>query len=118
MFYFNDKYISKLRRLLTIEQYNNKIIGEIFTTFFIDRVLETQKNVIQQFIDSGRFIAGDAYTMALHFYSPVFLLLYKYDKDEDGEEKALKELKVHAKQYNYIYLNKKRKGDNNENKKQ
>ncbi|NLJ41766.1 MAG: TetR/AcrR family transcriptional regulator, partial [Clostridiales bacterium] len=73
LFYLNDDYISKLRRLLTIEQYGNKEIGQIFREVFIDRVLETQRQVLQQFIDSGRFIDGDAYTMALHFYSPVFL---------------------------------------------
>ena len=106
LFYLNDEYISKLRRLLTIEQYNNIKIGQIFVEFFIERVIERQREVLQEFIDSERFIDGDAYTMALQFYSPVFLLLYKYDKIENGEEKALKELKLHAKQFNAIYLNK------------
>lgn len=70
LFYLKDDYISKLRRLLTIEQYGNKEICETFRYVFIDRILETQRQVLQNFIDSGRFIAGDAYTMALHFYSP------------------------------------------------
>ena len=103
LFYLNDDYISKLRRLLTIEQYGNKEIGQIFREVFIDRVLETQRQVLQQFIDSGRFIDGDAYTMALHFYSPVFLLLYKYDNCPEGEEEAIMALKKHANQYNAIY---------------
>ena len=98
-----DNYISKLRRLLTIEQYGNKEIGEIFRYVFIDRILETQRQVLQKFIDSGRFIQGDAYTMALHFYSPVFLLLYKYDNCPENEEQAIMELKMHASQYNAIY---------------
>ncbi len=72
LFYLKDDYISKLRRLLTIEQYGNKEIGETFRYVFIDRILETQRQVLQKFIDSGRFIQGDAYTMALHFYSPIF----------------------------------------------
>ena len=103
LFYLKDDYISKLRRLLTIEQYVNKEIGEIFKHVFIDRVLETQRQVLQKFIDSGRFIDGDAYTMALHFYSPVFLLLYKYDNCPESEEEAIVALKKHANQYNAIY---------------
>ena len=41
--------------------------------------------------------------MALHFYSPVFLLLYKYDNCPENEEQAIMELKMHASQYNAIY---------------
>lgn len=104
LFYLKDGYISKLRRLLTIEQYANQDLGEIFRYVFIDRVLETQRQVLQKFIDSGRFIEGDAYTMALHFYSPVFLLLYKYDNCPEKEEEAIVALKRHASQYNAIYL--------------
>ena len=103
LFYLKDDYISKLRRLLTIEQYSNEEIGEIFRNVFIDRVLETQRQVLQKFIDSGRFIDGDSYTMALHFYSPVFLLLYKYDNCPESEEQAISALKKHANQYNAIY---------------
>ncbi|NMA94422.1 MAG: TetR/AcrR family transcriptional regulator [Clostridiales bacterium] len=104
LFYLKDDYISKLRRLLTIEQYANKDLGEVFRDVFIDRVLETQRQVLQKFIDSGRFIQGDAYTMALHFYSPVFLLLYKYDNCSEKEKEAIMALRKHVSQYNTIYL--------------
>lgn len=93
LFYLKDDYISKLRRLLTIEQYGNKEIGELFKYIFIDRVLETQRQVLQKLIDSGRFIDGDAHTMALHFYFPVFLLLYKYDNCPESEGEAIMALK-------------------------
>lgn len=103
LFYLKDDYISKLRRLLTIEQYGNEDIGKLFRNVFIDRILETQRQVLQKFIDDGRFIQGDAYTMALHFYSPIFLLLYKYDNCSESEEQAIAALKNHANQYNAIY---------------
>lgn len=44
--------------------------------------------------------------MALHFYSPVFLLLYKYDNCPESEAEAIAELKKHASQYNAIYRRK------------
>lgn len=112
LFYLKDDYISKLRRLLTIEQYGNEEIGKVFKYVFIDRILETQTGVLQKFINSGRFIDGDAYTMAIQFYSPIFLLLYKYDNCAGEEERAIEALKKHVNQYNAIYLkkNKEQKG--------
>ncbi len=103
LFYLKDEYISKLRRLLTIEQYSNPELGKTFKNIFINNILENQAKVLQKFIDSGRFIPGDAYTMALHFYAPVFLLLYKYDSNHENEEQAIAELRSHVSQYNALY---------------
>ena len=61
LFYLKDEYISKLRRLLTIEQYSNPELGKTFKNIFINNILENQAKVLQKFIDSGRFIPGDAY---------------------------------------------------------
>ena len=103
LFYLKDEYISKLRRLLTIEQYSNPELGKTFKNIFINNILENQAKVLRKFIDSGRFIPGDAYTMALHFYAPVFLLLYKYDNNHENEEQAIAELRSHVSQYNALY---------------
>ncbi len=103
LFYLKDDYISKLRRLLTIEQYGDQELGDIFRTTFIENILDNQAKVLQQFIDDGRFIEGDAYTMALHFYAPVFLLLHKYDNKPEEEELAIEELRRHVRQYNRLY---------------
>ncbi|MCK9223268.1 MAG: TetR/AcrR family transcriptional regulator [Limnochordia bacterium] len=103
LFYLKDEYISKLRRLLTIEQYGNAELGAIFKELFIDNVLNNQARVLQKFIDAGRFIEGDAYTMALHFYSPIFLLLCKYDNSPQDEALAIEKLKTHVTQYNELY---------------
>lgn len=114
LFYLKDDYISKLRRLLTIEQYGNEELGEIYRTAFIEKILDNQAKVLQQFIDDGRFIEGDAYVMALHFYAPVFLLLQKYDNRPQDEDQAVDELKRHVRQYNQLYRKEKRRLDNNE----
>jgi AcrR family transcriptional regulator len=114
LFYLKDDYIAKLRRLLTIEQYGNEELGEIFRKTFIENILDNQAKVLQQFIDDGRFIQGDAYIMALHFYAPVFLLLHKYDNNAQDEEHAIEELKRHVRQYNQLYRKKKRRTDNGE----
>ncbi len=95
-----------MRRLLTIEQYANggELGGEIFRTTFIENVLQRQRLVLQEFVDAGYFIPGDAYIMALHFMPLFFLLLYKYDNLPGREEQALAELEKHVRQYNELYL--------------
>lgn len=118
LFYLKDDYISKLRRLLTIEQYGNDELGEIFRTTFMENILNNQAKVLQQFIDDGRFIQGDAYIMALHFYAPVFLLLQKYDNNIQNEAKAIEELKRHVRQYNQLYRKQNGRIDNDENPEQ
>lgn len=110
LFYLKDDYISKLRRLLTIEQYGNQKLGQMFRTIFIDNILNKQTKVFQKFIDDGRFVKGDAYTMALQFYAPIFILLYKYDNSLQDEQQAVAELQKHVIQYNSLYRGKKGKG--------
>ena len=43
--------------------------------------------------------------MALHFYSPIFLLLNKYDHLPVKEDEAVNILENHIKQFSSIYKN-------------
>jgi hypothetical protein len=54
-------------------------------------------------LEKGTFIHGDSYIMALHFYSPIFLLLNKYDRQPDKEDEAVDILGKHVRQFSDIY---------------
>ena len=54
---------------------------------FIDGALEFETNIFKEFIRSGHFKNGDPYIMAIQFYSPIFLLIAKFDKCEIETEK-------------------------------
>ncbi len=79
MFYIGDETVSKFRKMLTIEQYSNSEVSKLFKEIFIDSVLEYEAKLFSELIKKGHFKNGDPYIMALQFYSPLFLLLFKYD---------------------------------------
>jgi len=78
-YYLNDNLASKFRKMLIIEQYSNNKVSKLFNEIFIDDVLKYESSLFNSLIESGKFIKTDPYIMALHFYSPLFLLLFKYD---------------------------------------
>ncbi len=54
-------------------------------------------------IAAGLFVEGDPYLMAIHFYSPIFLLLHKVDHMPEKEAEALDILKEHVIQFGKMY---------------
>jgi hypothetical protein len=54
-------------------------------------------------IADGIFVEGDTYFMAIHFYSPIFLLLQKVDHMTEKEEEALEILKKHVIHFRKMY---------------
>ncbi len=103
LFYLRDSIVGRLRRLLIIEQYRNSEIAEIYQKIYIDSAIDYQAEVFRQMIAAGTFIDGDHYLMALHFYSPIFLLLCKVDNMPQKEEEALRVIKEHVIQFGKIY---------------
>ena len=84
-FYLEDEYIVKFRKLLTIEQFNNSKIANLYNKIFIDNILNFQSSIFEILIKSNILINKDPYTLALQFYSPVFLMFYKCETITDKE---------------------------------
>jgi TetR/AcrR family transcriptional regulator, biofilm operon repressor len=103
LYFLKDDFASKFRRMLTIEQFRSSQAGAVFQSFFIDGVLNFQNSLFENMMKQSGFIECDPYVMALHFYSPMFLLLSKYDRLPGKEEEALEILVKHVKQFSTIY---------------
>lgn len=88
-FYLEDEYIVKFRKLLTIEQFNDSKIADLYNKLFIDDILDFQTRVFTILMNANIFVKKDPYTLALQFYSPVFLLFYKYENITDKERLSL-----------------------------
>lgn len=102
-FYLQEENLVKFRRLLTIEQFNNPKIGELFRKVFIDNALNYQTKVFSMLIENGIFIEVDPYVLAMQFYAPVFLMFYKFDEVTD---EASDILISHVIQFKEIYTKK------------
>ncbi|WP_160689485.1 TetR/AcrR family transcriptional regulator [Clostridium sp. C2-6-12] len=89
-FCLQDEYIVKFRKLLTIEQFNNSKIANLYCKLFINDVLNFQSKIFEGLMTSNILIRKDPYILALQFYSPVFLLFYKQDSITDNDISSLK----------------------------
>lgn len=102
LYFLKDDYASRLRRMLTIEQFKNNQVKETFQNFFINGVLQFQTDVFQTMMNQGGFNGLDPFIMALHFYSPLFLMFSQYDGDSYSEE-CLNIIERHVHQFGQIY---------------
>lgn len=111
LYFLKDEFASKFRRMLTIEQFRSTAAGDVFQNFFIDGAIGFESTLFTNMINRGAFIECDPFVMALHFYSPMFLLLSKYGRlqSEEEEAEALEILKKHVSQFSLLYA-KKHKG--------
>lgn len=111
-FYLNDELVSKFRKMLTIERYRNCEAERLYQKIFIDDVLTLETTLFRELIARGHFIQYDPYVMALHFYSPLFLLLYKYDNGGHVPEELQKNLISQlVTSFSERYINKEKKNE-------
>lgn len=103
LYFLKDDFASKFRRMLTIEQFRNTRTGDVFQSFFLDGAVGYETELFCRMIAKGAFIDCDPYIMALHFYSPIFLLLSKYDRLSDRTDEALDTLTKHVTQFSKLY---------------
>lgn len=102
-FYFTDEINVKLRKMLTIEQYRNQRIAELYRELSFDSSIEYQSQLFSALINAGCFIKTDPYILALEFFSPIFLIFYKFDNNKESLAEAKNLFLRHIKHFNEIY---------------
>ena len=110
-FYLKTEYGSRLRRVLTAEQFRSSDAGEFFRELVINTGLKYISDIFVNLIKEGVYFDADPMVMALQFYSPLYLLLCKYDSQPDKYEEALSFLEKHITQFNIIYLRNERESN-------
>ncbi len=103
-FYLTDDILSKFRKMMIIEQYKSTELNTIFMEMFIEKTLRYQTEVFQQLINDGRINGADPEIMALHFYSPIFVLLFRYDTKAEKIDEALNLIVKHIREFFRLYL--------------
>ena len=101
-YFAKDEFAAPFRKMISSEQYRNSAAGDVFRSMFIDGALEYQTDLFKALIEQGEFIDADPEIIALHFYSPIFLLLQSYD--ETQEQTIMQKLKKHVSQFSRLYV--------------
>lgn len=102
-FYLKDPYASQYRKLLSIEKYKNKEIERIYREVYIDSAISYQTDLFDEMIRQGFMRQADPLIMAIQFFSPIFLLLNKYESIPEKENEAVEILEKHIEQFDKIY---------------
>lgn len=102
-YYLKDPYASQFRKMLTLEKYKNKEVEEIYRNIFIDTAINYQSKLFTEMIKQGYLKEVEPETMALQFFSPIFVLLNKYDGIPEREKEALEILGKHIQQFDMLY---------------
>ena len=79
-FFLHDEYECKFRKMLTIEQFSNKELAELFSQQYFDEPLKYQAGLLQLLTMQGHMKNEDANVMALQFFAPIYLLMTVCDR--------------------------------------
>lgn len=104
LFYLTDDVLSKFRRMMTIEHFKNHELNVKFKDMFIEKTLSYQTEVFRNLINDGKLNGINPDIMAIHFYSPIFMLLFRYDCEDDKIDDALNLIKKHIQEFFRLYL--------------
>ena len=102
-FFLHDEYECKFRKMLTIEQFSDKELAELFSHQYFNEPLNYQTGLLQLLIMQGYMKNEDANVMALQFFAPIYLLMTVCDREPKREAEALKILEKHIRQFNRMY---------------
>lgn len=102
-FFLHDEYECKFRKMLTIEQFSNKDLAELFSHQYFDEPLKYQAGLLRLLILGGYMKNEDADVMALQFFAPIYLLMTVCDREPYREAEALQSLEKHIRQFSRMY---------------
>ena len=102
-FFLHDEYECKFRKMLTIEQFSNKELAELFSHQYFNEPLKYQTGLLQLLIMQGYMKNEEANVMALQFFAPIYLLMTVCDREPQREKEALQILEKHIRQFNRMY---------------
>jgi len=101
--FLHDEFTSKIRKLLTIEQFKNKELANLYVMQYMELPLQYQRMIFELLIKKRLMRKGDPEIMAIQFFSPIFMLLVQCDANADKEMEAFEKLKRHIIEFNRIY---------------
>lgn len=85
-FFARDEFAILFRKLLTSEQHKSSLAAKYFRSYYLETPFVFQTQVFSGMQSKGAFQKFDAETMALHFYSPIYFLLSRFDAGYSYEE--------------------------------
>lgn len=103
LYYLHDDYNKRFRKMLTVEQFHDKELANLYSKLYVDDPLSYQSMLLGMVSQAGILHTDNVVVMTLHFYAPIYFLLTLCDRDPSREPQALKTLEEHIKQFDRLY---------------
>ncbi|WP_455581831.1 TetR/AcrR family transcriptional regulator [Dysosmobacter sp.] len=102
-FSLHDEFVSRFRRLMTLEQFRTPELAALYTQRYVTRILSYHEELFRGLIARGELRGADPRAMAWQYVSPVLVLLSICDRQPEWEDAAMKELEAHVRQFQAVY---------------
>lgn len=106
-FSMNDEYSRQVRRMLTISQFQNRELGEMYTRRYVDAMLDYDEKLFEQLIKSAVIKKGKPKSLAAMFYAPVIMYMGIWDREPERARECEKAIKDHVEQFFRMTSNRK-----------
>ena len=106
LYFLRDEKECKFRKMLSIEQYCNKDIADVYTKQYVDFPLSYQSALFDLIVKSGAALPENPKIMALQYYAPVYMYLRVCDRHPEREAETLQLLQQHFRQFIRLYRKK------------
>lgn len=103
LFFLHDNRMKLFRKLLTIEQFRDSELADLYSKQYYNGPLAYQEELFKIFIATGKFKQVDPEILALQFYAPIYTLLTVCDRQPSREQEALNMIEAHIRQFNINY---------------
>lgn len=102
-FFLHDEYLSKFRKMLTVEQFYDSDLSHLYSKQYVDDPLSYQSAIFTLISTCSALKNVKPNITALQFYAPIYMLLTVCDRQPERENEALMLIEEHIKQFNLIY---------------
>ena len=92
----HNETISRFRRMMTIEQFRSPELAALYSTRYVERVLDYHAGIFRALIAAGEIIVEDPDALAMMYVSPVLTLIGICDRQPERESECLEKLQNHV----------------------
>lgn len=87
-FWTEDPFAANFRRMLSLEQYRDREMGELYRRSMVSGPVEYMEDIFREMRKEGTLSEGNPGQLALEYYAPMYLLICMAEGTEDAEERA------------------------------
>ena len=87
-FWTEDEFASCFRKMLTLEQYRNEEMAELYSQCIVTGPVTYMEDLFRELIQKAVLKAENPRQLAVEYYAPLFLLICTYDKTGKNEDYA------------------------------